>query len=406
MKSNISKDSSNHNINLQFSTHKYDSKLINISEKAFPKVFLTKRMTDNLPVVLKLFEIEEKFLLENYTEEIKKCLQFVKKSYNNIVEFFSSKGKSFFELCLLTERGDLNLSELITSISETVPKSEHEIIQIFTDVIDSLQYAHQNNFAHGNIHPNNIIIYCTSNERPKDCQKFNVFSNNIYKLTDWKLDFIFHMQKKIKGSQEIFPKNSFFRSPEYFNHKEKHEIDFKASDIYSLGMCILHCCGVSAKKLLPISISEKEIHDIQLQKIFAEISQFYDGKLVEILKNCLNYDHVRRWNAATVLNALKNFSKASTMDNTFLNHENDHINAEPEKKNKKGLLKKLFSGILKGKKSKQQPKVNENHLNMFSHNEIAHINEYNFNTKNFSLQIFSLEDYNAIFPSKYSKPSK
>lgn len=406
MKSNISKDSSNYNINFQVSTYKYDSKLINISEKSFPKVFLTKRVTDNLPVVLKFFEIEEKFLLENYTEEIKKCTKFVKKSYNNIIEFFSSKGKSCFELCLLTERGDLNLSELIASISETVPKSEQEIIQIFSDVVDSLQYAHHNNFAHGNIHPNNIIIYCTSNQRPEDCQKFNVFSNNIYKLTDWKLEFIFHMQKKIKGSQEIFPKNSHFRSPEYFNNKEKHEIDFKASDIYSLGMCILHCCGVSAKKLLPISISEKEIHDIQLHKIFVEISQFYDGKLVEILRNCLNYDHIRRWNAATVLNALKNLSKASTMDNTFLNHEN-YINGEHEKKNKKGILKKLFSGILKGKKTKQAPKINENHFNMLNHNDIAHnINEYNFNTKAFSLQIFSLEDYNSIFPSKHNKPSK
>jgi len=401
MKSSPQSDSKEQKIyanKLKNISNKYDTSLIKISEKTFPKMFLTKKLSNNNPLVLKVYQFQEKHLFESFFTELQQTLQSTLKIYHEIIDYIALKDCDPYELYLFSERAEFSLNELISSISENIPKPELELLQIYSDLAYNLQYAHQNNFTHGNIHPNNILVFCNCRERPPELQNFNVFTTNIYKIGDWKFDSILQIQNKTENFNEMFPKNSTFRAPEFFNCVRKSDLNFKACDVYSLAMSILNCCGIPVKRLLPISISEQEIHDIQLQKIFQELGKIYDYKFVEILKMSLVFDISKRWVIENVVFALKNLSKSSTMTNEI------NLNEQPEKKPKKGILKKLFSGIFKGKKSKNAvSKNNEN--NYFSTNN-ENIYEYALNTKLFSLQVFCREDYSSVFNHKQNKSSK
>ena len=397
------KDQKNIILNIQKISHKYDSNLIKISDKSFPMIFLTKQLSNNAPLVMKLYQFDEKTWFETFQSEIKKTIQLTNQTYCDIIDYMPIKEKSLYEIYLFLERADFSLNELIFSISENIPKPEPELLQIYSDLAYSLQYAHQNNFFHGNIHPENILVFC-SRERPIEAQKFNVFTKNMYKLTDWRFECLGKSQTRKEHFTDILTKNSAFKSPEFYNLKEEGEINYKACDVYSLAMSILHCCGIPLKKLLPISISEKEIHDFQLEKIFQEISKIYDYKFVEILKMSLVYENSKRWNIDQIIYSLKNLSKCSTMIMTNeINHDINENNNN-EKKPKRGILKKLFSGIFKGKKRKSIIKNLENQNNCKENNE--NLNEFFYNTKPICLLVYSKEDYNSVFSSKSNKNSK
>lgn len=393
---NGQKDSKIYSSTIHKISNMYDPNLIKISDNPFPKIFLTKKLANNYPLFLKCYTFEEKFLLEAFQAEIQKTLQCTSKAYNDIIDFFIANEKNSYELYLFLERADFSLNELILSISENIPKPEPEILQIYSDLAYNLQLAHKNNFIHGNIHPQNILVFCNCRERPIEAQKFNVFTSNIYKLTDWMFDCV--LQNQNMSNLKHLNQNTAFRAPEFFNFS-KHELNYKACDVYSLGMSILHCCGVPLKKLLPIAISDNEIHDIQLSKIFQGILQTYDLKLCNILKMSLDYDPKERWNIDDVVEALKHLSKDSKIVQDL---SNDLING---KKPKKGILKKLFSGMFGAKKNKPTLKDKGPEIQIIGPNNES-LNEYFFNTKTSSLQVYSKEDYSLIFTQKHSKNSK
>lgn len=135
------------------------------------------------------------------------------------------------------------------------------------------------------------------------------------------------------------------------------------------------------------------MHDLQLDKILIEISKFYDANFIDILRNCLRYEPSKRWTVEKLLANLqkigKRFSQNEIGGQLLMNGEN-------ENKNKKGILKKIFSGIFKGKKNKNSVKhIDESNKNS-QHEVNIQINEFSFNTKNISLQIYSLEDYHTL----------
>ena len=382
---------------IQNFSNRYDPNLIKIIDKPFPQFFLTKKLLTNTPVVLKVYQFDDKTLFEAFSSELQHILQTNMKTYIDVIEYFAIKDQIPYELYIFLERADFTLSELISSISENIPKPEQELLQMYSDLAFNLSYAHQNNLTHGNIHPNNIMVLCNCRERPPEAQKFNVFTTNLYKFSDWRFDTILQKNSKKDSLHEIFPKNCAFRPPEYYNCVRREDLDLRACDVYALAMSILNCCGMPLKKLLPISISEKEIHDIQLDKIFHELTKIYDFKLVEILKNSLMFDPQKRWNIENVVFALKNLSKSSTMAHM------DNINEAQEKKPKKGILKKLFSGIFKKKKSKNNHEINEN---VVANNNKENVYEYNLHMKIVALQVYCNEDYSSIFNQKQARNTR
>ncbi|ODV93928.1 hypothetical protein PACTADRAFT_45444, partial [Pachysolen tannophilus NRRL Y-2460] len=122
-----------------------------------------------------------------------------------------------FDTYLILEycsRGDMY--EIIRSHSG--PTSTSDVIDVMSQLIDAVQYAHSLGIYHRDIKPENILV----------SEDWSV------KLTDWGLA----TTEKICTDFDVGSER--YMAPELFDHKNTDSYDAEKCDIWSLGICLLN----------------------------------------------------------------------------------------------------------------------------------------------------------------------
>lgn len=351
---------------------------------------------------------------------IKQMMIFEQKLFHEIMQYFNSLShlnhpnlakylettfwgkEKLNEIILVSEKFDLNLYEMITmtTLDKPQPKTEDELLQIFLDIANVLNYCHNKNITHCNIDPSNIFLI-HGKERPQTAQNYRVaLKNNLYILNEWKLDYIISLQSLISNSKNKRNVRRYlnlkpFSPPEMYDLKLFSDDECKSIDVYSLGMCMLNFCGVSLKKIQSISVSMQEIHDFQIEKIFSDLIKIYNWEIIQILKGMLKYSPGERWSIEHVWISLK----------VLKNTENLYKSVDYEEKNSQESSKS--GGMIKRLLSKLNP-LEKNSVNNTSDNDSNSQAVYNYklNTKNICLSFDSKEDYKSLVNVKPTKNYK
>lgn len=378
-----------------FLKYKYDPNYRLIHEPTIHNqlIIQTKRINDQKDVIIKRISTSESEIYSELKNELEALNSIQHPSVGIYLDlYFFEKDFKSYEIVYISEKFDLNLLDMITYLDYATPKKEEELMQIFSDIASALYHCHGLNLPHCNIDPSNIILI-HGPERPKTAQNYHVIlKNNLYKLIDWKYSFMINNEPK--QYQRIKP----FSAPECYYYKLFNENEYKSMDVYALGMCMLNFCGVSLKKIQPISLSIQEIHDLQLEKIFKEQPmKEYNWHLIEILKGMLKYNINERLSIEHVWISLKALTKT----------ENGGKSMDFEEKSSDSIL--LKNGVLKRFLSKFSGKDNDKKDNsQNSDNDSAVPTKFLFklNTKNILINIVSKEDYKSFSNVKPTKNYK
>lgn len=203
--------------------------------KKFPIV--DKNDGEKILKTIEMFsEVENEFIVkfksawleENYYKNLK--LEQNQFYYSNISDICITKGNYLFhiqkELC------PLNLKQLIEKLNEEFDQKQNRLMTIlgfsiasfiFIELIECVNYLHENNYIHTNLKPQNILISDGSKGR-------------YVKLADFGLTGIlsYSYQYQINDSYTKNMWTSRYLAPEL---ETKRNYDFKA-DIYSLGVIL------------------------------------------------------------------------------------------------------------------------------------------------------------------------
>ena len=384
---------------------KYDLQLTPLENPTISSLFLTKRLIDQKEVLLKQVIISETSIFQNLKESLEAFNAVNHPNVERYLDVYFSEIQNKNEITFITEKYELSLYEMITSLEQSQPKPEEELLQIFSDVAFALYHCHSKNISHNHIDPYNVILI-HGEERPKNAQNFHVsLKKNIYKLRDWKYNHVINIETMIKSSKTKSFERKFnhlkpFAAPESFNSKIFNEEENKAMDVYSLGMCILNFCGISLKRIQPISISVQEIHDYQLDKIFHEfVMKSYNWHIVEILKGMLKFNVNERWNIDQVWISLKSLKNMSDLINGRSMESEEKASSDLTKS---GILKRFLK---KFGTSQHEKKDRENSQNS-DNDSVNQRFSYKISTKNISVNLVSKEDYKSLLNVKPMKNYK
>ena len=154
--------------------------------------------------------------------------------------------------------------------------TENELLNIFTQLINTCALLEKNKISHRDIKPDNIFIV-----------------NGKYKLGDFSDSKIIsegRSQQSVRGTE-------MFMSPLVYKAYRKNNLvihDSYKSDVYSLGICMLYAASFD----LTAAIDIKNIIDSQSTKKFIarNLSMRYSKNFIEILSRILQYDESNRPN--------------------------------------------------------------------------------------------------------------
>ena len=231
-----------------------------------------------------------------------------------IFEFYSTKD-SFY---LITEI--CNEGELYKEIKQNAPFNEKYCSYVMYQIFSAINYLHKMNIIHRDLKPENILIV------KKDKKNFPYI-----KICDFGTSKIFSknsIQNQLVGS-------SYYIAPEILNGKNYNE----KCDIWSCGVILYILLsgrppftGNNELAIVNSIISGK--YDLN-QSPFHMVSD--DAK--DLIKNCLNFDHKKRFSADQCLNhnwikgfkskelfnQLKNFSLVKKFMDNLKNYKSDSI---------------------------------------------------------------------------------
>jgi len=141
----------------------------------------------------------------------------IKLSHPNIVKIFDYVEQENFACLIMEYINGYTLDEYIEKISGPLPSSK--ATSIICNVLDAVQYAHDNNIYHRDIKPANIMI-------SKDGSKVRIMDFGIAKLTDSVAFQTTHANTQLG--------TPFYMSPEQIKGLPYSRM----SDIYSLGVTL------------------------------------------------------------------------------------------------------------------------------------------------------------------------
>jgi hypothetical protein len=189
---------------------------------------------------------------------------------NDITEFI------YYELMEKAER-DWN-NEIIIRSRFNLYYTENEIINIMTQLIETLSFLEKNHITHRDIKPQNILIF-----------------NGKYKLCDFgeirilKRDGL--IVQRVRGSE-------LYMSPILFHGLHSNLLQVRhntyKSDVFSLGMCLFYASSLTYSGVDSI----RELTDMKTIKeiLFKYLKQRYSNKLINFIFSMLEVDENKRPN--------------------------------------------------------------------------------------------------------------
>ena len=187
--------------------------------------------------ILKIVKTKKFSNLNDYSNEIinKSKLSLIEHpniiTINQFYSFFNQSDLTTFEYIEVSEKfkGDLK-SELNKRICSKKHFNSEEIFKISKDIENGLHHLHSKGIIHGNMNLGNILI---KNDKEYILDDIQFIDN----LQDYK-EFI-KRNKTIK----IFPPES----EKIIDSNDKNEINWKAIDIYALGICIFQLAALQTE---------------------------------------------------------------------------------------------------------------------------------------------------------------
>ena len=224
------------------------------------KIFSVKWKKDDKIYVLKKEIFNDKEFVEKRQEVAKIIIDFLKKTNNKgVIQIYSSlweKNKEEYNYYELMEKGERDWEKEINSRRQNKSYySEKELFNIASELIHTLSLLQKNHITHRDIKPQNILIV-----------------NGYYKLCDFGEIRIMKREgvvvQRIRGSE-------LYMSPILFYGLRANMIQVKhntyKSDVFSLGMCLLHAATMDFK-------CTDEIREITNMEKISEILNKYLGE--------------------------------------------------------------------------------------------------------------------------------
>ena len=219
--------------------------------------------------------------MPSFTSEI--CLLEKLKSCSNIVylEHFHIDTVDDY-IILVMEKGYDNLRQMIINNNNSLKCGY--ILQIMADIAYGLSFAHNLGITHLDIKPANILSFLVDDRAQyPDLQKIYIFEPKlVFKLNDW------GSGKFSSGNHETSLKSDIgytpgFVAPEIEEKVIGKKVNLKKSDIYSFGMTILVCCGISFSELKYVNKLNKVKYEKDMKDILKRINHsLFKGLLTDM----------------------------------------------------------------------------------------------------------------------------
>ena len=269
--------------NIDWFSENYKPKITLLGSGGFGTVVSAIKKRDNKEVAIKLMKTENFNDMDTF---IKEALTLSTLKHPNILEFldyhvhetkFMKNNQNFseYQLFISMEKADGTLKDLL----EIKDLNIVEILKVMTDLIKGLSYAHTHHkISHNDIKPQNIFY-----------RKTNKKNEISYKIGDWGSGAFLRESNTLTSWKKGMGYTKNYASPEVI--KDEHNINFYKSDIYSLGLTLLRCCGVEFRLFKNINDYEKDEHDQKIDQIFQNVvMNKMDKDVSSILRAMVSYN--------------------------------------------------------------------------------------------------------------------
>lgn len=268
---------------------KYNNNLKFVGKGSFGIVFAV--MKDGKSHALKVVQCDNATKANQALKEIMNLNHLV--ALDNILTFkdsvisnFAIEKNVYFHIEILMELADYTLKEEIqSSVDKRI--AEDKLLNYLKQITNGLLNASKRKFAHLDLKPANVLIF-----------------NNVAKIGDWGGSVFLKPNPSggsisLIGSQDAIAFTRAFASPELLqlyddenNAKLEQSINYHLCDIYSCGIMILNCCGISLKEINGIhkfQISSKG-HDKEIKALIDNIKGYgYSKKILNLVEKMCKY---------------------------------------------------------------------------------------------------------------------
>jgi 5'-AMP-activated protein kinase catalytic alpha subunit len=238
-----------------------------IGEGAFAKVKLAIHIQTKEKVAIKIIDKEKTFKKEEDIIRVEKEIDILKKlKHNNIIQLYEIM-ESKKNLYIVMEYCDGK--ELFEYIVNKKKLNENEAVRIFQEIINAVEYLHENNITHRDLKPENLLLD----------------SKRSIKISDFGLS-------TIKSCEESFL-NTPCGTPNYAPPEMLKGDSYNGvlSDIWSCGIILYAMlCGY-----LPFHESQEQIIYEKIMNHDYEYPSFLSKQVVDLLKNILKIEPQERY---------------------------------------------------------------------------------------------------------------
>ena len=190
------------------------------------------------------------------------------------------------------------------------------LMQIFMDMLTGLEFASQKSISHCDLKPENVLMFEVKDRGDQSLlvqDRYVVDREKVFKLTDWGSGMLGSSSKTSKRIKTNLDYTAMYAAPEvvllsFEENEEKKKIDFRKADVFSLGVCLLRCCGVLPDDFLMFSETSedkdlKRYVDKALDK--NQIRQKYGRLFTKILSKMLSFEPEKRPNYQEIYDFLE-----------------------------------------------------------------------------------------------------
>jgi 5'-AMP-activated protein kinase catalytic alpha subunit len=239
-----------------------------IGEGAFAKVKLAIHIQTKEKVAIKIIDKEKTFKEEEDILRVEKEIDILKKlKHNNIIQLYEIM-ESKKNLYIVMEFCDGK--ELFEYIVSKKKLNENEAVRIFQEIINAVEYLHENNITHRDLKPENLLLD----------------SKRSIKISDFGLSTIKSCEESLLNTPCGTPN---YAPPEMLKGDSYNGV---LSDIWSCGIILYAMlCGY-----LPFAESQEQIIYEKIMNHDYEFPSFLSKQVVDLLKNILKIEPRERYN--------------------------------------------------------------------------------------------------------------